>query len=187
MIGKLGDFLRREVGEGEGRDFAEQLVAQSIQSLEMLEEQDEFLDVREGEPVIGSVKRMRDGVREIFRGEIFLQVENVVPHRLDLAVLRLGDAPHQEMHFATVVRKTGADLFADENARPPGDFEAAFNAVVIGEGDEIHPALAQLLVLPSGLRVAVGKTGAAEEPFRGAVAETGVQVEIGFHGIGKRN
>jgi hypothetical protein len=51
---------------------------------------------------------------------------------------------------------------------------------VIGDRDEIHPALAELIVKRARLRIAVRQARAAEEPLRRAVAVFGVKVEIGF-------
>ena len=144
----------------------------------MPEQQYQLFDVRDSEPVIEPVQRMRDGVREILRGQILLQVENILPDRLHLAVLGLSDSPDEQMHFAAIVGKPRADLLRDENPGPVGDFEAAFDPVVIRERDEIHPAFAQRIVKRARLRVAVRQACAAEKPLGGAVTEFGVEVEI---------
>lgn len=105
---------------------------------------------------------MRNGVREILRSEILLQLEDIIPDGLHLAVLHLGNSPDEEMHFAAVVGETRADLLRNEHARSVGDFEAAFDAVVIGERDEIHAALAERVVKSARLGIAVRQSGATE-------------------------
>ncbi len=171
-IRELVDLRRREAPERELRDLAEQPVAVSVQAFEVFEQQHEFLDVRDAEPVIDAVERVRDGVREPFRGEVFLQLENIAAPRLQLLVLRLGDAPHEHVDFAAVVRESRADLLADEGVRPVRDLEAAVDAVVIGDRHEIHSALLERIVQRARRRVAVRQPDAAEKPLRRARAVT---------------
>jgi len=78
-------------------------------------------------------------------------------------------------------------LLADENAGKIGDFEAAFDAVMVGDGDHVHAAIAQLFVKRAGFRAAIREPDAAEEPLGWAAAETGVKMEVGFHGRGMRS
>ena len=56
--------------------------------------------------------------------------------------------------------------------------ETAVDRVVIGDGDEIHPAGAQLRVELPRIRVAVRKIEPAEEPFFRALAEARMNVKI---------
>ena len=159
----------------------------SVQSLEMLEEQHQLLDVREAQPVVHAVKWMRHGVRELLGGEILLQVEDILPRGLQSAVLRLGEAPDEHVNLAAVVGETRAHLLAEKDARPVGDFEATLDAVVVGQRHEIHAARPQRVVKRVRLGVAVRQTDTAEEPLRGAGAVAGVQVEIGLHDFGTRS
>ena len=152
-----------------------------VEALEVFEEQHELLDVREREPVIDAVERMRDGVREVFRGEIFLQLEDVLAPRLQFPVLPRIDAPHEHVDFATGVGKARAHLLAEERARAAGDLEAAVDRVVVGDRDEVHAPRVQRVVERGRRGVAVGQTHAAEEPLGRAIAVAGVDVEIGFH------
>src|SRR5438105_5064049 len=109
-IGQLGELFRREAGEDEARDFAQQLVTQAVQALEMLEQQDELFNVRERKTIVGAVEWVRHRMRQVLRREIFLQVENIFPQRLDLAMLRFALAPHEQVYLAAILGKTRGDL-----------------------------------------------------------------------------
>ncbi len=80
------------------------------------------------------------------------------------------------MQLARIIRKTRGDLFADKSARQVRNLEAAVDRIVIGDGDEIHSMLEQLLVQLFWVRITVGKIQAAEEPFFRARAVARVNV-----------
>lgn len=69
------------------------------------------------------------------------------------------------MQLARIIRKTRRDLFADKSARQVRNLEATVDRIVIGDGDEIHPAFEQLLVQLFWVRITVGKIQTAKEPF----------------------
>ena len=80
------------------------------------------------------------------------------------------------MQLARIVRKIRRDLFTDKSARQMRNLEAAFDRIVIGDGDVIHPAFKQLLVELFWVRITVGKIQTAEEPFFRAHAVTRVNM-----------
>ncbi len=180
-IGELVDFRGGEGAEDEGGGVAEEAVAQAVEALEVAEEEDELLEVRGGEFVVEAMERVRDGVGELLLREVGLEVEDVFAQALELGVLRLAQAPDEDVDGAAVFGEVGGDLLAEEDAGAIGDLEAAVDGVVVGEGDEIHAARPERIVEVAGLGVAGGKAGAAEEPFRRARAVAGVEMEIGFH------
>ena len=139
-----------------------------------------------GEFLIEPVKGMRNGVREIFGGEILLEIVDVLAGACDFAMLRLGDAPDEHVDLAAVLGKPGGDLFGDEGAGEIGDLEAAVDVVVIGDGDEVHAALAEQGVELARIGVAVGDIEPAKQPLRGAVAVAGVDVEVDLRGHGEQ-
>ena len=175
-----GDQLRCEAVEHKLRDLAEKRVAQAVDSLESLEEQQQFLEVGDAKFFVHLVKRMCNGMGDVVLRQVFLQVVDILAQALDFAVLRLVDSPHEQMHLAAVLGEIGRHLLADECARLVRDFEATLDAVVVGDGDEIHPARAKQVVEFPGLGIAVGKIEPARDPFRGAVAEAGMDVEVNF-------
>ena len=67
----------------------------SIDALEMPEGQGKLLEVQRRQFLVRTVQGMRNRVSQRFLGEIALQIENIVPMRLDLPVLRLSEAPDQ--------------------------------------------------------------------------------------------
>ena len=69
------------------------------------------------------------------------------------------------MQLAGVVREICGDLFADECAGQVRNLQAAFNRVVIGDGDVVHPDHEQFLMELRWVGIAVRKIEAAEEPF----------------------
>jgi len=80
------------------------------------------------------------------------------------------------MQLARIIRKIRRDLFTDKSARQMRNLEAAFDGIVIGDGDVIHPRLDQLLVQLFWVRITVGKIQTAEEPFFRARAVTRVNM-----------
>lgn len=80
------------------------------------------------------------------------------------------------MQLAGIIRKTGGDLFADKSARQMCNLKTAVDRIVIGDGDEIHPTLEQLLVQLFWVRITIGKIQTAEEPFFRARAVARVNV-----------
>src|SRR4051812_39799911 len=119
-------------------------------------------------------------MRELFPREVRLQVVDVLPQALNLAMLRLAEVPDQHVHGAAVFREIRGRLLGEKNAGPLRDREAAVDRVVVRQRDEIHAARAQGIVKLSRLGVAGGQSGAAEKPLRRAVAETRVEMKVSF-------
>ena len=163
------------------RRFVEEFIAQAVQALETREKQDQLLQMADRELLVELIKRVRNRMHQFFPGEVGLQIEDIFPQSGDFAVLCLGQIPHQNVHPAAVCGKIGGDLLAQKDAGQVGDFQRAIDGVVVGERDDIHAALAQQIVKRTGLRVAVGEIESPEQPIGRAVAEAGVQVEVGLH------
>ena len=144
----------------------------------MAEEQEQALQVAAGEFLIQPVERVGHGVREVLLRQVFLQIVDILPLPLDLAVLRLIQAPDQEVDLAAVFGKKRADLLGKEDAGKLGDLHAALDGIVIGDGDEIHTAIPERFVKGARSGVAVRHVKAAQEPLRGTGAEAGVDVKI---------
>ena len=53
---------------------------------------------------------------------------------------------------------------------------------MVGEGDQVHSALAQQFVEPHRIGGAVRYAEFSQEPFRRALAKFGVKVKVRFHG-----
>ena len=71
----------------------------------MPEGQGKLLEVQGRQLLVGTVQGMRNSMRQRFFGQIALQIENIVPMRLDLPMLRFSETPYQNVHFALVVGK----------------------------------------------------------------------------------
>jgi hypothetical protein len=183
--GEFFHFGGGEAAEQGLEQIGEEGVAEAVEALEVTEEEKEALDVAAGEFLIEPIEGMGDGVGEVLGGEIFLKVVDVLAEAGDVAMLRLCETPDEEVDLAAVLGKPGGDLLRDEDAGEIGDVQAAVDAVVIGDGDEVHAALAQEGVELAGVGVAVGHVEAAQKPLWGAAAETGVDVEIDLGGHGR--
>src|SRR5437870_6697590 len=57
---------------------------------------------------------MRDGMRDRFAGEEFLQLENVIAQAGNFLVLRFGDAPDEQADFAGILREISRNLLTNE-------------------------------------------------------------------------
>ena len=166
-------------------DLAEQGVPQPVDALKVAEEQDQLLEMRLGERSMGAVERVGDRMGESRLREKPLEFVHVLPERLDLAVLFLGDPPHQHMHRAPVLREKRGYLLADKHPREIRNLQAALNPVMVGESHPIHSAPFQLGVEIPRRGVTVGDSRLSQQPFRSAVTVQGMQVEIGFHGVSR--
>ena len=123
---------------------------------------------------------MRHRAENVLGQKILPQLVDVGAQLLDHAKLLFADAEHQDVHFATVFRKVGGRLVRDECARQVGDFQRAANAVVIGDGDEIHPPLPRAPVHLQRLDKALRRADAAQEPFARPVRVLAMDVKIGL-------
>src|SRR5947207_4298791 len=126
---------------------------------------------------------MRYGVRNLSGFEVALQRKNVVAQNDEVGVLRFGNAPDEEVNLARLAGEKGRNLLADEGAGQVANLETTLDRIVIGDGDVIHGALAQLLIEPARVGVAVGKLQSSKEPFFRARAVARVDMEVAFaHG-----
>src|SRR5437870_5118465 len=146
----------------------------------MFEEQNESLEVRRFELAVNAVERMRDRMRDLTGLQISLERENVVAEQDDVVVLLFGNAPDQNMNLARVLREIGRNLFTNERVRQIANGQTTVDRVVIGDRDEIHPALEQLSMQLPRIGIGIGEIEPPEKPFLGPVAEARVNVEITF-------
>ena len=66
---------------------------------------------------VHAVKRMRNCVRDLRGLQVALQVEDVIADTFHIAMLLLGDSPHEDVQLASIVWEIGCDLFAQKGAR----------------------------------------------------------------------
>src|SRR5690242_9015878 len=98
---------------------------------------------------------MSDGMRNLRVLKVPLQIEDVFSNRLDIAMLLLRNPPHQDVQLAAIVRKIGGYLCTDECPRQVPNFQATVDRIMIGNGNVIHPSLAQLLIQLLWIGIAV--------------------------------
>ena len=125
------------------RKLAQERVPQTVDALEMFEEQNQPLKMRALQFSVDAVKGMSDGVCDFRALQIPLQRKNVIANDHDIVVLFLRDAPDQDVDLAGVLRKISCDLLADKSVGQIANCETAIDRVVIGDGDEIHSAREQ--------------------------------------------
>lgn len=146
----------------------------------MFEEQNQALEVCRFQLPVDAVKRMGDGMGDICASKVTLQRKDVVSNNDNIRVVLFGDSPHQKVNLAGVLWKIGCDLLTDKRLRQIADLEAAFDGVVIGDGDEIHPALDKLPMQLAWVGIAVWKIEPPKQPLLRARAEAGMNVEVTF-------
>ena len=90
-------------------------------------------------------------------------LEDVAPQRLDARVQRLGHAVDAEVHLDRRVGEPAGHFFGHEEVVGAGmavqELEAPVDAVVIGDGDEIHAARFGDAVDVLGPRIAIAASG----------------------------
>jgi len=74
----------------------------------------------------------------------------------------------------------GRYLGADESSRQMADLQSSVDGVVIGDGDEIHAALAGDLVQMPGRGITLRNTELAHGPVGRFVGMAGVDVQVCF-------
>ena len=145
----------------------------------MPEEQNELLKMQLGELAIHAVKGMSHRVGDILRKKILLQVVDALPCLLNIAVLGLCDAPHQKMHATFVLGENRGNFFADDHIGQVRDFEATIDGVLIRERHEAHARRTEHAVKFKRVRGTGWKIQTPQNPVRGPVTMTGVDVQIG--------
>src|SRR2546421_1056539 len=144
----------------------------------MFEEQNQTLEMRGLEFAVDAVERMRHGVGNFSALQIALQRKNIVPDNNDVGVLLFSNAPDQDVNLARILREISCDLFTNERVGQIADRQTTVDRVVVGNGDEIHPALDQLSMELARVGIGVGKIKPAEKPFFRARAEPRVNVKV---------
>src|SRR5438105_10642643 len=112
----------------------------------MFEQKNEPFQMRGRDLAVDAVEGMSNGVDDSIFRQISLELENVAAEDRDILMLGLRDAPDQHVNLTRILRKIRGNLFANKRLRPFRNRQATINAVVIRDGDKIHPALPQLRI-----------------------------------------
>jgi hypothetical protein len=83
------DLGRRQLTEQSLGEIAQKSVAQTVDSLKMLEKEDEPLEMARLKFPVDAIKGMRNRVRDLRRLEVVLQVKNIIADAFDFPVLLL--------------------------------------------------------------------------------------------------
>ena len=177
-VRKLLDLLRCQLSKNITREIAQQRVAQTIDSFEMFEEQNQALEMRCIQFAIDAVERMSNRMRDHFALQKLLQIENVFPQDQNLSVLRLGNSPNEQIYFAGISRKISRNLLAHESTSKIAKLEAAIDRVVIGNREEMHPRLLRTSIKLFGSGVAIRKIESTEKPVLRPIAVLRMQMKI---------
>jgi hypothetical protein len=181
-IGKSQNDLWCQRSQNESGCIAQERVPQPIDALEMLEQQDKFLDMIRSQVAILIVERMRNGVANAALCEITLQLEDVFSELLNISVLRFGQIPQEQMNVDMVVRKLSRNLLTEKRIRKLCDFAATIDPIVVGKRDKGHPFLFHPLIQLLRIGIAVWKFESAKNPLSRMIAEFGVNMEVDFRG-----
>jgi hypothetical protein len=113
-LGQFVDLVRRERGEKALGELAQERVPQTVDALEMFEEQDQPLEMRRFQLAVDAIEGMRDGVGDVSGLEITLEGQDVVANDDNVGMLGLADSPDQDVNLAGILRKICRNLLADE-------------------------------------------------------------------------
>ena len=179
------DVPRGQVSEDFAGDVADQAGVSAVDAFEVPEQQRELLEVQGGEFFVDAVKRVGEGMSDVFRSQEGLHFVNVFAGVVDLAVLGLGDSPDEKVDTAFVLGKIDGDFFADDHAGQVRDLEAPFDRVLVGEGHEVHSPRFEEIVGLQRVGVARGEIQPPQHPVGRTVAVAGMNMEVGagFRGI----
>jgi hypothetical protein len=98
--------------------------------------------------------------------------------RLQVAMVLLGEIPHQHMQRDVVLGKPRGDFLADERPGLIGNAKGAFDRVVVGDRDERHPAASARVVDVLGRRVRLRQPSPAKREVAAVRRVTRVDVKI---------
>ena len=113
-VGKLVEFRRRQLREDVPDEITEEGVAQPVDALEVLEQQNESLEMRGAQLAVDAVERVRNGMGNRLRLQEGLQIENILAQARNLGVLPLGKAPDKQTYLTCILRKISRNLFTDK-------------------------------------------------------------------------
>ena len=122
------------------RDGVRALGAGAVPPLPHREEQHHPLDVQHRERRAHPVQRVRERVHE---APLTQEVDELVDRRairLQVAVVLLGEVPDEDVQRDVVLGEARGHLDREKRVRPVGDPQRALDGVVVGDGDERHPA-----------------------------------------------
>ena len=114
------------------------LVAGPVE-FEMAEKKQQLFKMRFRQPIVDGIQRVRHDVENVLLFQVLRQVVDIRTDFLDLRMLRLRNVQGQDMNLAPAVGKVGGNLFTDESIGQMGDFKAAGDRVVVGNGHVRHP------------------------------------------------
>ena len=159
------------------QDAVLKVVARTVQ-LEHPKEQQQPFHVVQGQPLVQRVHGVGAGVRYARHGQVVHEVVDVLAQAGDVGVVGLGQVPGQHVDLAAVFGEIGGDFFADEGVVEVGDFKAARQGVVVGDGDQVHAAAAGDVVQRLRVGVAFRAAQLLQYPLRGAGGMARVHVQV---------
>jgi hypothetical protein len=110
-------------------------------NLEVPEQKKTLLKMFDFQLSVNRVERMRQRMEDVVLIEVPHQVKDVASNRCNVSVLLLVNVIHHDMKLTLVIGKIRGDFFAYEKVLPVRQFQAAVNAVVVSDGDQVHTAL----------------------------------------------
>ena len=169
-VRRLDAVLVGERGEEGGLDrsgeAARELVrlarACAVASLPGSEEQHHPLDVARRDRRPHAVERMRERVREAALAEERDELVHRRAVRLEVAVILLGEVPHEDVQRDFVLGEARRHLDGQERVGLVRDAQRALDRVVVADRDVRHAALPADAIHALGLRVRLAETCAAE-------------------------
>jgi hypothetical protein len=171
-ISQFLDLFGCEFAEEAARQIAQQRIPQAVDAFEMLKEKNEPLEVGGLEFAVNAVERVGSGMRDLLPMQISLKVENVFARRRNDAMLLFGQPPGEEVYLTDILRKICRNLFTYKDITMFVDLQTTIDRVVIGDGDEVHPACFEIPTEFVRLGVAVREIKPPKEPFLRSRAAT---------------
>ncbi len=159
------------------QDAVLEIVTRAVQ-FEHPKEQQQPFHVVQRQALVQRVHGVGAGVGNARDGQVVHQVVDVFAQAGDVGVVRLGQVPGQHVDLAAVFGEIGGDFLADEGVVQVGDFKAARQGVVVGDGDQVHAPAAGDVVQRLGVGVAFRAAQLLQNPLRGAGGVARVHVQV---------
>ena len=126
------------------------------------------------------VEEVVQGEQNALRAQVPHKFAHVGAQLLNVAVLALGDVVNADVNLVLEIRQVGTDFLADDEiaGRPPVEqFQATVDGIVIGDGNQVHPALLGGAV--DGQRRGVGIAAAEQAQVPGGARVIRMHMKVG--------
>ena len=175
---KPRDHVLVDAGHQVDQILLDACVGEAVHDLERREQEQHLFERVAIQLPVGTEQRVREPVGYPAILQVVGQRINVLAPLLDGGVLIGVDVPGEDVHDAPVLGEARRDLLGQKEVRLVDERQPTRQGVVVGEGDQIHPAQFAQIVLLDRIDVALRTAEVPTVPLGVGHRSRRVQVEI---------